>query len=67
MKGTALLIKKDQTVTILENVDHKVYEELANKDDLVNPHCTIGDKEVTFKPISTVLWHEEAIDWEYGY
>lgn len=67
MKGTALLINEDQTVTILEDVDYKVYEELANEKDLDHPHCTIGDKEVTFNPISTIVWHEDTIDWEYGY
>lgn len=67
MKGTALLIKEDQTVIVLENVDHSVYEELSNEEDLAHPHCTIGDKEVKFDPISTVVWHEDTIDWEYGY
>ncbi|MBO1001346.1 hypothetical protein ACFSKI_14910 [Pseudogracilibacillus auburnensis] len=67
MKGTALLINEDQSVTVLENVDHSVYEELANEEDLAHPHCTIGDKEVEFDPIFSVVWHEEAIDWDYGY
>lgn len=67
MKGTALLMNKDQTVTILENVEHSVYEELSNEEKLTNPHCTINNKEVTFDPISTVVWHEDVIDWEYGY
>lgn len=66
MKGTALLINEDQTVTVLENVEHSVYEELANE-DLTNPHCTIDDKEVEFDPVFSVVWCEEAIDFDYGY
>jgi len=67
MKGTALLINEDQTVTVLENVEHSVYEELKNEEDLDHPHCTINDKEVEFNPIQSVVWHEETIDWDYGY
>ena len=56
MKGTALLINQDHTVTVLENVEHKVYKELADQDDSKQVHCTIGEKEVTFDPISSVVW-----------
>ena len=31
MKGKALLINKDNTVTVLENVEHEVYEELSSQ------------------------------------
>lgn len=67
MKGTALLINQDHTVTVLENVEHKVYKELADQDDSKQVHCTIGEKEVTFDPISSVVWYEDSIDWAYGY
>ncbi|MEI3612179.1 hypothetical protein [Pseudogracilibacillus sp. SO30301A] len=67
MKGTALLINKDNTVTVLENVEHKVYKELINQEDSKEVHCIIGEKEITFNPFSAVIWHEEQIDWDYGY
>jgi len=67
MKGTALLINKDHTVTVLENVDHEVYEELASQEDSNEVHCKIDEKEVKFNPISAVVWCEDAIDWTYGY
>jgi len=67
MKGTALLINKDNTVTVLENVEHEVYEELSSQEDSKKVHCTIDEKEVTFNPISAVVWCEDAIDWDYGY
>ncbi|MFD1779565.1 hypothetical protein ACFSFW_12955 [Fredinandcohnia salidurans] len=67
MKGTALLINKDHTVTVLENVEHVVYEDLASLADSKNLKCTINDKEIQFDPIDQVVWYEETIDWEYGY
>ncbi|WP_010283099.1 hypothetical protein [Bacillus timonensis] len=67
MKGTALLINKDHSVTVLENVEHNVYEDLVSLEDSTNMKCTINDKEVQFDPIDKVVWYEETIDWEYGY
>jgi len=67
MKGTALLINKDHSVTVLENVEHDVYEDLVNLEDSKYRKCTINDKEVQFDPIDKVVWYEETIDWEYGY
>lgn len=66
MKGTALLLNEDQTVTVLENVELEVYEELK-QDEVSNPHCTINNKEVTFEPVQAVTWYENGIDLAYGY
>ncbi|HLR42424.1 MAG TPA: hypothetical protein VK067_04165 [Pseudogracilibacillus sp.] len=66
MKGTALLLNEDQTVTVLENVELEVYEELK-QEEVNNPHCTINDKEVTFEPVQAVTWYENGIDLAYGY
>ena len=33
MTGTAILINEDHSVTVLENVEHEVYEELASQKD----------------------------------
>jgi hypothetical protein len=67
MKGTALLINKDHFVTVLENVEHGVYENLVCQEDSKNIQCTINNKEVHFDPISNVVWYDDIIDWEYGY
>ncbi len=67
MKGTALLINKDHSVTVLENVEHDVYEDLVNLEDSKKIKCTINNKEVQFDPFDKVVWYEETIDWEYGY
>ncbi|RLL43845.1 hypothetical protein D8M04_13125 [Oceanobacillus piezotolerans] len=67
MKGTALLIKEDHSVTVLENVEHEVYEKLVGQEDSQDIQCTIDDKEVHFEPVSKVVWYEDKIDWEYGY
>jgi len=67
MKGTALLINKDHSVTVFENVEHDVYEDLVSLEDSKKIKCTINNKEVQFDPIDKVVWYEETIDWEYGY
>ncbi|MEH7224735.1 hypothetical protein V7112_13080 [Bacillus sp. JJ1566] len=67
MKGTALLINKDQSVTVLENVEHDVYEDLVSLGDFKNSQCIINDNEIHFEPFDNVVWYEETIDWEYGY
>lgn len=67
MTGTAILINEDHSVTVLENVEHEVYEELASQEDCKDAHCTINGKDVYFEPISKVVWIEESIDWDYGY
>ncbi|WP_156289363.1 hypothetical protein [Oceanobacillus salinisoli] len=67
MKGTALLINKDHSVTVLENVEHHVYEKLVSQEDSKNIKCTINNKEVQFNPFSKVVWYEDKIDWAYGY
>lgn len=67
MKGTALLINKDHTVTVLENVERKVYEQLVSQEDKNDIHCVINKKEVHFPSIEKVVWYDETIDWAYGY
>lgn len=67
MKGTALLIKDDHIVTVLENVGHDVYEEMASQENDKEIHCVIDEKEVEFGPVSKVVWLEDKIDWQYGY
>lgn len=66
MKGTAIIYQKDQ-VTILEDVDKSVYEELKEQCGCRHCLCKIENKEVDFGEVSPILWHEEAIDWDYGY
>lgn len=67
MKGTALLINKDQTVTILEDVEHEVYEKLVSQEDSEKVKCTIDKKTIQLDPISKAVWLEDTIDWAYGY
>ena len=67
MKGTALLMNEDMTLTVLENVDVSVYKELKNEKKYDQPHCTINHKEVEFEPIHSVVWCKEDIDLDYGY
>lgn len=62
-----MLIKEDHSVTILEDIEYEVYEKLASQSDSKNIHCTINKKEVHFSHISSIVWSENKIDWDYGY
>lgn len=67
MKGTALLLDKDQTVKVFENVGHDVYKELVSRKNAEKKHCTIGSRKVELGSITKVVWYEDRIDWNYGY
>jgi len=56
MIGTALLINDDNTVTVLEDVEAEKFDVLKEEEltDKVNPAVS-------------VIFCEDAIDWEYGY
>ncbi len=67
MKGTAILYQKDQSVTILENVERTVYEEIKLQCGCKHCTCKVENRLVDFGAVSPVFWHEEEIDWDYGY
>lgn len=67
MKGTAILYRPNQAVTIIEDVEHTVFETLKEQCGCTNCNCRLEDKLVDFGAVSPVLWHEEEVDWEYGY
>ena len=53
MNGTALLIQEDHTVKVLENVKEQQFDMLKE------------EKET--KDTVSFIYHEDVIDWEYGY
>lgn len=67
MKGTAILYQKDQTVTILEGVERSVFDEIKVQCGCDHCNCKLENKVVDFGSVSPVFWHEEEIDWDYGY
>ncbi|MBP2239938.1 hypothetical protein J2Z40_000491 [Cytobacillus eiseniae] len=66
MKGTAILFQENE-VTFIENIDHTVYEELKAQCGNEQCNCKLDNKIVEFGPISPIFWHEEDVDWDYGY
>ncbi|MFD3447943.1 hypothetical protein ACFDTO_25460 [Microbacteriaceae bacterium 4G12] len=58
MTGTALVVVNDDSLLVLENVDRKRYEELQGQAGVEVDH---------FGRVSSVIWNEQEIDWEYGY
>lgn len=67
MKGTAILFQDDQTVTFLEDVDRSVFEEIKEQCGCKSCNCKLENKIVDFGTVSPVFWHEDDVDWEYGY
>ena len=67
MRGTAILFQKDRSITILENIDRKVFEVIKWQSGEEHCTCVIEHRLVDFGTVSPVLWHEEEIDWDYGY
>ncbi|XJZ28327.1 hypothetical protein ACF5W4_05905 [Bacillota bacterium Lsc_1132] len=66
MKGTAILFQ-EHSVTFLEGVDRNVFEEIKNQCGCSQCSCQLEDKIIDFGCVSPVFWHEEEIDWDYGY
>lgn len=67
MKGTAILFKEDHNVTFIEDVERSTYEELKEKSGCEHCNCMLNNKMVDFGNVSPVLWHEDEVDWDYGY
>lgn len=67
MKGTAILLNDDQTVTCLEGVERSVYQEMKEQAGCTDYHCTIGDREICFEDVQFVFWCDSDVDWDYGY
>lgn len=56
MTGTALVINEENKVTVFEGVLEKNVDKLKDE-ELTN----------TTNPEISVIFHEDVIDWEYGY
>ncbi|MEH7125346.1 hypothetical protein V7149_19220 [Bacillus sp. JJ1503] len=67
MKGTAILFQENQKVTVIENVDHSTFEEMEAQSGCDHCKCTLENIEFDFGPVSPVFWHENEVDWDYGY
>ncbi|MDC2864902.1 MULTISPECIES: hypothetical protein [unclassified Bacillus (in: firmicutes)] len=66
MTGTALVLNEENLV-VLENVEKSVYEELQERTGTNDCTCSINNSVVHLGKVSSVLWSEDEIDWEYGY
>jgi hypothetical protein len=66
MKGTAILFQ-EQTITFIEDVEHSFFENIKEQCDCKNCTCKHNNKTVDFGSVSPVFWHEDEIDWAYGY
>lgn len=66
MTGTALVLNEENLV-VLENIEKSVYEELQGRTGTNNCICSVNNSVVHLGKVSSVLWSEDEIDWEYGY
>ena len=66
MKGTAILFQ-EQGITFIENIDHAFYEKVKKLCGCKYGSSELNEKLVEFNSVSPVFWHEDDIDWDYGY
>lgn len=66
MKGTAILFQ-EKSITFLEDVEQSVFEEIKNQCGCEHCSCKLNNKMVSFGSVSPVFWHEDEVDWDYGY
>ncbi|WHY79159.1 hypothetical protein QNH20_08520 [Neobacillus sp. WH10] len=66
MKGTAILFQ-EQKITFIEDVDHSFYKEIKEQCGCDHCSCKLDEKIVKFDSVSPVFWHEDEVDWDYGY
>lgn len=67
MTGTAILFQQDKKVTIIEDIDHEVYKEIQEQDGCKDCKCLLDNKVIHFGPVYPAMWHDDEIDWDYGY
>ena len=67
MTGTAILFQEDQKVTVIENIDKTIFKEIKNQSGSQDCKCKIDNKTIHFGTVSPAVWHDEEIDWDYGY
>ena len=66
MKGTAILYQ-EQNVMFIEDVDYTVFEEIKDQCGCEDCTCKPRNKMINFGAVSPVFWHENEVDWDYGY
>ncbi|WP_040204708.1 hypothetical protein [Neobacillus jeddahensis] len=66
MKGTAILYQ-EQNIMFIENVEHSFYERIREQCGCEQCSCKLDEKIVELGSVSPVFWHEDEIDWDYGY
>ncbi|MFC4320386.1 hypothetical protein [Litchfieldia salsa] len=67
MTGTAILFQPDQQIRFIENIELAQYEQLRSQCGCTNCTCDLNGTKVVFDEVSPVYWHEDEIDWDYGY
>ncbi|PLR97478.1 hypothetical protein [Bacillus sp. T33-2] len=67
MKGTAILFSENQQVTFFEDIEPAVYKEIKKQCSCGGCGCSTDKNETNLQNVSPVFWHEDEIDWDYGY
>ncbi|MEH7414246.1 hypothetical protein V7266_03015 [Neobacillus drentensis] len=66
MKGTAILFQ-ERNITFIEDVEHSFFENIKEQCECKNCICQKKNQTVDTGLVSPVFWHEDEIDWAYGY
>jgi hypothetical protein len=67
MKGTAILFHEDKNVTIIEDIDHETYEEIKVQCGCKENNPIKDDSTKDLSSAIPALWHDDEVDWDYGY
>jgi len=66
MNGTAILFQ-EKRITFIEDVEQSVFDEIKGQCGYDQCCCKLNNKIVSFDSVSPVFWHEDEVDWDYGY
>lgn len=66
MRGTAILFQ-EQSITFIEDIDRTLFDEIKQQCGCEHCNCNIEKKLIDFGTVSPVFWHEDEVDWDYGY
>ncbi|MBD8068492.1 hypothetical protein [Bacillus sp. PS06] len=67
MIGTAILYKPDKKIVIIEDIEKEKYEELRKQCSCTVRSSKSNGNKIVAEKITPVLWHEDDVDWDYGY
>ncbi len=67
MKGTAILYQHNLQIKFIENIERAQFEVLQKQIQEKKSKSLSNVKIMDVNQVSPILWHEDDVDWDYGY